>query len=98
MNMITIDELKRRYNNIMLDLGYEHLCIGKEYDMYDCEEQRQIVNNYDVKEIYKELKYWLETFDDSDHANSTCEPKWRRSVTGKIKRLINRIELGVRAK
>ena len=92
---ITEREMKKRYNGIMEEVGYEHLIIGKDYDFYRSEEERQEVKNYETSDMYYWLEYVLETFDDSDHSHYTCEPKWRKSVTGKIKRLMDRMDNGI---
>lgn len=92
---ISFEEAKKRYNGIMLEAGYEHNCIGTEYDWSDNPTDRERINKYGMDDIYRELEYLLYTMNESGHANyeeKENNPKWWRSVTSKTKRLMDRIK------
>lgn len=84
--MMTIKEKAvKRYNKVMMDLGYEHVTIGTEYsEMYD--------ENTTIAKMVEEAEFWLDTYYEEDHANGMMKEDNKKlwvSETGKLKRFIN---------
>lgn len=63
------EKIRKRYNDIMLNLAREHLCIGKEYDMYDAQSERDKVNNWNLRDMVAECDYHLSTYYEDGHVN-----------------------------
>lgn len=75
-----------RYNALMETIGYEHSTIGTEYS--------EDTENWGIKEMVEECKYYLETYYEGGHSNndlrygSSDEKKEWASHVGKLKRFI----------
>lgn len=84
--MMTIKEKAvKRFNKVMMDIGYYHVTIGTEFsEMYN--------ENTSISEMVKEAEFWLDTYYEEDHANGQMKEDDRKlwlSETGKLKRFIS---------
>lgn len=88
MKTLSLNSAIKRYNNIMFSLGCEYMTVGTKFS--------EDTENFGIREMVNECKYWLGTFQEGGHANSDMRysdnkeerKKWR-SITGKLERFIN---------
>lgn len=79
----------KRYNGIMVDLGYEHECFGPEYECARDDDN----SRWNLKDTVANMDYYLSTYYESGHSNEMLredEPDVWRSHVGKMKRYIAR--------
>lgn len=55
------EQAKERYNKLMFSLALEHKTIGTEYS--------EDTENYTVKDMAEECKYWHDTYYEDGHLN-----------------------------
>lgn len=84
MKMTIKEKAVKRFNKVMMDLGYEHVTIGTEYsEMYD--------ENTTIAKMVEEAEFWLDTYYEEDHAHGMMKEDNKKlwvSETGKLKRFI----------
>lgn len=56
------DKAKKRYNALMIELGYDHRTIGTKLS--------EDTDGMTIKDMAKECKYWHDTFYEEGHANN----------------------------
>lgn len=77
------ERAKRKYNEIMETIGYEHSTIGTEWS--------EGTENWNLRDMVAEADYYLSTYHESGHGNNDLKYEDRKrwiSETGKLKRFI----------
>lgn len=88
LNMIVAT---KRYNDIMMDIGYEHNTIGTEYS--------EDTDGWNLRDMVAECDYTLSCYYEDGHCNAemrySTDPEERRmwkSETGRLRRFIKAYE------
>lgn len=90
MKKVNMKTAIKKYNAIMMRIGYEHNSIGTEFS--------EGTDNWNLRDMVAEMAYTLSTYYEEGHANHDMQydgSDWKKmwvSETGKIKRFIKRYE------
>lgn len=98
---INNQKIVNRWNDVMYDIGCEHLSIGTKLSEICTEQFREyygVLDGIDIKWMCKEANYWLSCYYES--GNSRCDDRFIDkecykiwvSETGRLKRLIAKLE------
>ena len=89
MAELNMKEAIRKYNNIMMTLGYEHNAIDPDWG--------EDTENWNLRDMVAECDYTLSCYYEEGHCNNDMryssdeyERKCWKSETGRLKRFINR--------
>ena len=77
------ESAKRKYNDIMETIGYEHSTIGTDWS--------EGTENWNLRDMVAEADYYLSTYNESGHCNEELKREDRKawvSQTGRLKRFI----------
>lgn len=87
MKKVNMESAIKRYNSIMICIGYEHVTIGTDYS--------ENTNGWNLRDMVSECDYTLSTYYQDGHCNGDMRygneenKKLWRSETGKLRRFIN---------
>lgn len=90
MKKVNMKTAIKKYNEIMMSIGYEHNQIGTEFS--------EETDNWNLRDMVAEMDYTLSTYYEEGHVNHDMQydgsdwKKMRVSEIGKIKRFIKRYE------
>ena len=77
------ESAKRKYNQIMMTIGYEHVTIGTDWS--------ESTENWNLRDMVAEADYWLSTYYENGHCNYDLRFEDRKmwvAQTGYLKRFI----------
>lgn len=84
MKNFDFKKAKKRYNDLMFELCYEHNTIGTSYS--------EDTDQWNIRDMVAEVDYILSTYYEWGHVNEELKeenPKLWHSETGKLKRFID---------
>jgi len=90
MKELKITQITEKYNEIMIELGYEHNTIGTRLS--------ESTDGWNLRDMVAEMDYTLSTYYEDGHANEAMrhgepeEKKMWKNQTAKMKRFINHYE------
>lgn len=91
MKTLNLEKAIKRYNDIMMGIGYEHNTISTHFS--------ENTENWNLRDLVSEAQYTLDCYYEDGHSNAELrysddeyERKLWRSETGKLKRFIDAYE------
>lgn len=91
MKQLNMKSAIKRYNGIMMTIGYEHNTIGTSFS--------ENTENWNLRDMVSEAQYTLDCYYEDGHANGDLrysddelERKMWKSETGRLKRFIEAYE------